>query len=114
MSLLRVGISIALLRLSSFQAPAATTNTYPPLSQERTVAFAWNSPRDSSVVSYKIYWGTGRGNYQHMREIVTHTAKLRLATNTTYYVAVSACNTVGESRLSNEVRVPAAADQGGW
>jgi Fibronectin type III domain len=111
MHLLRLGIPMAILGISSLEAPAAT-NSSPSASspQQRAVTFTWNSPPDSSVVSYKIYWGTGSGNYQHVRELKTiPRTKLSLATNIKYYVAVSACNTVGESRLSNEVIVPRQA-----
>ena len=114
MYLLRISIAVALVHMSSLKAPAAPTPAPGPNApQEHTVKFSWDSPRDSSVITYKIYWGTGRRNYQHVREIKrelrpTHRAHLSLAANTQYYVAVSACNMVGESRLSNEIVVPAA------
>jgi hypothetical protein len=111
MSLLRTGIAMALLHASSLKAPAAATAGPSSQSFPRTVAFAWDAPVDRSVTTYKIYWGTGNGNYQHVREIKAvatrvQTTKLSLATDTKYFVAVSACNFAGESRLSNQVIVP--------
>jgi hypothetical protein len=111
MYLMRVGVAIALFPVLSFEAAAAPTSTSPsprPV-QERTIRFAWNPSPDRSVVSYKIYWGTGSRNYQQVRELKPiQRTELTLPSNTTYYVAVSACNMVGESRLSNEVIVSAA------
>ena len=102
-------ISMAILLISLLGAPAATRLSALGPPPQRVVTFIWNRPAGGSVVSYKIYWGTENGNYQHVREIKAGLkTTLRLASNIRYYVAVSACNKAGESRLSNQVVVPAA------
>jgi hypothetical protein len=97
-------ITATLLATSSFGASPRTGET-------RTVNFAWKPPAGSSdqpIVSYKIYWGTGSGNYQHAHELkpIAKTS-LELGRHITYYVAVRASNMFGESALSNEVIVSA-------
>jgi hypothetical protein len=105
----RTDIGMAILLISWVGAPATTSLSAPRPPPERIVTFVWNSPARGSVVSYKIYWGTENGHYQHVREIKAGLkTTLRLASNTKYYVAVSACNKAGESRLSNQVVIPAA------
>jgi hypothetical protein len=93
-----------LLATSSFGTSARTGET-------RNVNFAWRPPAGSSdqrIVSYKIYWGTWSGNYQHVRELhpIPRTS-LELRRHITYYVVVAASNLFGESALSNEVIVSA-------
>jgi hypothetical protein len=93
-----------LLATSSFGTSART-------GEKRIVSFKWKPPAGSSdqrIVSYKIYWGTWSGNYQHVRELqpIPKTS-LELGRHITYYVAVAASDLFGESALSNEVIVSA-------
>jgi hypothetical protein len=100
----RISLIATLLATSSFGTAPRTGDT-------RIVNFAWRPPAGSSdqrIVSYKIYWGTWSGNYQHVRELqpIPKTS-LKLGRHITYWVAVAASDLFGESVLSNEVIVSA-------
>ncbi len=101
--------SAFILFLAAASLPAA--NTAPgSTSSSRVVQFHWNASTSSSVVGYKIFWGTGTRNYQNVRDVrnVLSTS-LSLSTGTQYYVTVAAYSLTSTSRLSNEVIVPVAS-----
>src|SRR5437868_4513437 len=71
-----------------------------------TLALTWQPSLSSSVVGYRIYYGTGSGSYQWSLAVPnTTTAQITgLAAGTTYYFAAKAVNIVGtESPAPNEV-----------
>jgi len=71
-----------------------------------TLALTWQPSLSSSVVGYRIYYGTGSGSYQWSLSVPnTTTAQITgLAAGTTYYFAAKAVDIVGtESPASNEL-----------
>lgn len=92
-------------------ADALISPTPTPIATQRNVSFTWSASPSSSVLGYRIYWGTGSGNYQNVRDVknVLKTT-LSLPKATKYYVAVSAYNSGGNSGFSNQVIVPIASN----
>lgn len=81
------------------------TPTPTPTPTNRTVRFAWNAST-GQVLGYKIFWGTGSGNYQHVLDVKNVlNASLTLPSASSSYVAVSAYNLSQTSMFSNEVIV---------
>jgi len=71
-----------------------------------TLALTWQPSPSSSVVAYRIYYGTNSGRYQWSLGVSnTTTAQVTgLAAGTTYYFAAKAVDIAGtESSASNEV-----------
>jgi Fibronectin type III domain len=70
-----------------------------------TKTVSWTAVPDPSVLGYKIYWGTMSHQYESRADVGPNTsyAVSGLRHGTTYFFAVSAYNTGGESGLSNEV-----------
>jgi hypothetical protein len=102
---------VTLLLAAPLTTALATTPTPSPTpsSTQRTVSFGWTASPDPSVLGYKIYWGTGSGNYQNVRDVKkVMTTSLVLTNANKYYVAVTAYDLTHESYLSNEVVVPTA------
>jgi hypothetical protein len=65
---------------------------------------SWTAVPDASVDGYKLYWGTASHQYESNVDVgpnVSYTLD-GLRPNTTYYFAVSAYNSGGESGLSAE------------
>lgn len=88
------------------RALRATTATPTPTPSTRTVSLGWNASPSSSVIGYKIFWGTGSGNYQNVRDVKSAlTTSLTLSRTTQYYVAVAAYSMTATSAMSNEVIV---------
>jgi len=103
-------VLVALLLGAPFTLALAVTPTPSPTPSggQRTVSFRWNASTNGAL-GYKIYWGTGSGNYQNVRDVKNVlTTSLVLSNSTHYYVAVSAYDMMRESALSNEVIVPTA------
>ena len=66
---------------------------------------SWTAVPDSSVLAYKVYWGTMSQQYDSNVDVgpnVSYTVS-GLQRGTTYFFAVSAYNSSGESALSAEV-----------
>jgi hypothetical protein len=70
-----------------------------------TVTLIWDPETDPSVRGYKVYVGTSSNAYGAPVDIgnVTTYQVLNLLSGTTYYFAVTAYNSAGESGYSNEV-----------
>jgi len=86
---------------------AITPTPTPTPVPTRTVSFAWVASPSAGVIGYKIFWGTGSGNYQNVRDVKNVvTTSLTLSKSSQYYVAVSAYTMSTSSRMSNEVIVP--------
>ena len=78
------------------------------------VTLAWDAETGSSVVGYKVYYGTASRSYQFNIDVGNNTtsAVSNLQTGTTYYFAVTAYNTTGEeSGYSAEVSYAATTCQ---
>jgi hypothetical protein len=86
-------------------APTGLIATPKPMAIDLT----WNPNTESDLAGYKVYYGTlGSGNYQGTIDVgnVTSYRLQNLTPGTTYYIAVTAYDTVGnESAPSNEVIV---------
>lgn len=65
----------------------------------------WNPTSDPSVFGYRMYYGTAAGTYQQVIDAGQNTtyAFTNLNSGTTYYFAVTAYNSLGESCASDEV-----------
>ena len=72
-----------------------------------TKTVSWTAVPDPSVLGYKIFWGTSSHQYESRADVGPNTsyAVSGLRHGTTYFFAVSAYNTGGESGLSNEVSI---------
>jgi hypothetical protein len=77
-----------------------------------TKTLSWTAVADSSVLGYKVYWGTESRNYAGNADAgpdPTYTVK-GLTPGQTYFFAVSAYSAGGESALSAEVTSLAESD----
>ena len=66
---------------------------------------SWTAVPDSSILGYKVYWGTESGRYDASADAgpdPTYTIG-GLSAGTMYFFAVSAYSSGGESALSDEV-----------
>jgi hypothetical protein len=98
-------ILVLLLPVKTLQA--ATSTPTPTPSSTRSVSFTWNPSTSPEVIGYQIFWGTGAGNYQNVRDVQNVLAtSLTLSRSSQYYVTVSAYTMATSSPLSNEVIVP--------
>jgi parallel beta-helix repeat protein len=72
------------------------------------VTLKWNAPNstgNSSIMNYRIFWGTSSsGNYTEFKAIgnLTTYTFTNLTRNVRYYFTVSAINSIGEGPKSNE------------
>ena len=67
-----------------------------------SVTLTWNP--STGAKSYVVYYGTSSGKYTTaLPATATQYTVINLTAGNTYYFAVSAKNTAGESKLSNEV-----------
>src|SRR5438270_5720068 len=83
-------ITLAFL-ISAKAAQAVTPTPTPTPVPTRTVSFRWVASPSAEVIGYKIFWGTGSGNYQNVRDVKDVTAtSLTLSKSSQYYVAVAA------------------------
>lgn len=75
------------------------------------VSLQWSSV--NGATSYKVYYGTASGQYGTPVNVgnVTQYAVTGLAASTTYYLAVTAVNSYGESSKSNERSAATSAGQ---
>lgn len=84
--------------------------------EETTVTLAWDAPTmaldgitpltgSNTISGYTVYYGTSSGNYASSADAgnATKYTVTGLSGGTTYYFAVTASNTSGESGYSNEV-----------
>lgn len=101
-------IVIVLAFLLPLRALHAVTPTPTPTpAPTRAVSFAWKASVSPGVIGYKIFWGTGSGNYQNVRDVKNVLAtSLTLSKTSQYYVTVSAYTMETSSSMSNEVIVP--------
>ncbi len=70
-----------------------------------TATLAWDPVNDPSVQGYNVYYGTSSRQYQTFANVglaTTYTVA-DLQPGTTYYFAVTAYNSAGESGYSDEV-----------
>ena len=69
-----------------------------------SIKLAWDASPTAGV-SYRVYWGTQSGTYTNQQDVGTATSCTvsGLATPYTYYFAITAYNTDGESAFSNEI-----------
>jgi fibronectin type 3 domain-containing protein len=70
-----------------------------------TITVAWDPVNDPSVQGYNVYYGTASRQYQTFANAgpsTTYTVA-NLQRGTTYYFAVTAYNSAGESAYSEEV-----------
>ena len=77
-----------------------------------TKTLSWTAVADSSVLGYKVYWGTESHNYEANADAgpsPTYTVN-GLTPGQTYFFAVSAYSSEGESALSAEVSSLAESD----
>lgn len=86
--------------------PVTLTVSLPqPPPSATTATLAWNPVTDPTLDGYKVYIGTASGLYTRaiaVGNLTTYTVD-SLTTGTTYYFAVTAYNSGGESTPSNEV-----------
>jgi Fibronectin type III domain len=79
----------------------------PPKPPERSVTFAWNPPlpSDPRVAGYKVYVATVSATFQRTFDAGAATElQVSLPTGESYYCAVAAYNSVGESEPSTYVQ----------
>ena len=71
----------------------------------QSVNLAWDPNSEPDLAGYRVYFGTGSGNYTQTMEVETPSATVPdLTEGVVYYFAVTAYNTEGvESGYSNEV-----------
>lgn len=83
--------------------PVTMTVSSPP--SATTATLAWNAVTDPSLSGYNVKVGTASGLYSRIITVgnVTSYTVDQLTTGTTYYFAVTAYNSAGESPPSNEV-----------
>ncbi|MBX3330292.1 MAG: fibronectin type III domain-containing protein [Nitrospira sp.] len=88
-------VPVTLTISSSSQPPPSAT----------TATLAWNPVTDLTLAGYKVYVGTTSGLYTRTIDVGNITSYIvdSLPTATTYYFAVTAYNSAGESLPSNEV-----------
>jgi fibronectin type III domain protein len=69
-----------------------------------TKTLSWTAVPDSSVLGYKVYWGTTSHQYDSHADVGSAASYTLsgLTSGTTYYFAVSAYRVGGESALSTE------------
>ncbi|MDD2892132.1 MAG: fibronectin type III domain-containing protein [Candidatus Gracilibacteria bacterium] len=74
-----------------------------------TINLSWSAPTDnggSSIVNYKVYWGTGSNSYTNSSLVAGNTTTYSISSFPTegavYYFAVTAINVVGEGVKSGE------------
>jgi hypothetical protein len=79
--------------------------TSSPLPATSTATLAWNAVTGTTVSGYKIYVGEAPKLYTRTMTVGTVTSSTvnNLTVGRTYYFAVTAYNSAGESTLSNEV-----------
>lgn len=99
---------LLLILLLAKASPAHSAQT-----ASQTASLAWNADSDTSVVGYRIYYGTATGQYTQEVEAGSATSLNvgGLTVGSTYYIVVTAYNADGvESLPSTEVSytVPAA------
>lgn len=76
-----------------------------PSPSATTATLAWNPVTDQTLNGYKVYVGTASGLYTRtitVGNLTSYTVE-SLTAGTTYYFAVTAYNSAGESSPSNEV-----------
>ena len=71
----------------------------------QSVNLAWDPNSEQDLAGYRVYFGTGSGNYTQTMEVATPSSTVPgLTEGVVYYFAVTAYNTEGEeSGYSNEV-----------
>ncbi len=83
-------------------APTSLTGT----AGDQQISLQWGAPSSdggSALVAYRMFYGTGSGNYSGNQTVSSSTfLQLSLTNGVRYYYAVSAINSVGEGPLSSE------------
>ena len=72
-----------------------------------SVTFAWDPNPEPDVIGYRLHYGTQSGVYSTILDIGNYVSETltNLQAGNTYYVTVTAYNSVGESGYSNEVSI---------
>ena len=98
-----VSVSVLLLSLGFYLGLAACGGSNDDAGASKTLS--WTAVPDSSVQGYKVYWGTESHHYDSNADAgpnASYTVS-GLRPGATYFFAVSAYNSGGESALSAEV-----------
>lgn len=72
------------------------------------VTVSWDANTEADLAGYKVYYGTGSGNYQNIVDVANVTSHqiTELAEGFTYFFAVTAYDSTGnESEYSQEVNI---------
>ncbi len=82
-----------------------SSSPQPPPPSATTATLTWNPVTDLTLDGYKVHVGTASGLYTRIIDVGNITSYIvdSLTTATTYYFAVTAYNSAGESAPSNEV-----------
>ncbi len=103
------GLAVFLLGQAAHAAATPTPTPSPtPGASQRIITLKWNPPLNAAApLGYKLYWGTGSGNYQNARDVKNVvTSSITLEKSVKYYIVAASYTMSGESRLSNQVVVP--------
>lgn len=102
------GLAVFLLAQAATAATPTPTPSPTPGASQRTIILKWNPPVSGAApLGYKLYWGTGSGNYQNARDVKDAvTSSITLEKSVRYYIVATSYSMSGESRLSNQVIVP--------
>lgn len=73
--------------------------------QGATATLMWDALPDATVLGYRVYWGISSHNYQGRADVgpTTSYTLSNLESGRTYFFAVTAYNSGGESPFSPEV-----------
>jgi hypothetical protein len=105
------GTPVAVGALSGGTAPVGAQVQLPGnalsfrLQRGHSLSLAWDLVNDPTVTSYRVQYGLSSGVYTTSIDVgnTDHYRLANLTSGHTYYVAVKAVNTAGESLVSNQV-----------
>ncbi len=96
-------LTAILLCLSIFPAAVAEASQ---------IRVAWNPVSNSSVIGYKVYYGTSSRDYQQVRDVQDNLSCLisGIVEGQQYYIAITAYTAEAESSFSYELTYPPGLD----